>query len=61
MAEQHLDDADVGACFREMGGKAVAQGVDAQRPVAGEEIILSYHGRGLATEESTSSDESRLT
>jgi hypothetical protein len=28
MAEQHLDDADVGACLKEMGGKAVAQGVD---------------------------------
>src|SRR4051794_20786033 len=31
MAEQHLDRADIGAGFEQMGGKAVAQRMDAHR------------------------------
>ena len=31
MAEQDLDDADVGARFQQMGGEAVAQGVHRDR------------------------------
>ena len=31
MAEQDLDDADVGSCFKQKGGEAVAQGMDGDR------------------------------
>jgi hypothetical protein len=31
MSEQHLDRADVGAGFEQVGGEAVAQGMDGDR------------------------------